>query len=167
MDLREDRDDLRTKIEAAGRDLTRLRDEIGVQLELAGMEAKRIWEALEPHVARTQAGLRDAVKTVAGALHDREPSLELHLALMDARERLREMEPGLRAIARRVREAGTAALPDVPDPVKLKARLASMDLDDAWQRRRHEVERGMREAESFARKLADDILARLEQLRSK
>lgn len=165
--MSEEGNNLRAKIEQAGNDLARLRDEIGVQIELAGMEAKRTWEALEPHVARIQAGLGDAVKSATRSLHDREPSLELHLALMDARERLREMEPGLRALGRRMHEAGAAALADIPDPVKLKARLASMDLDDAWQRRRREVERGMHEVESFGRKLVEDILTHLRRLLSK
>ena len=162
--MSEDRENVRGKIEQAERDLASLRDEIRVRLHLAGMEAKRVWEALEPHVARTQAQLRDAADSATRSLHDREPSLELHLALMDARDRLREMEPGLRAIGARLREAGAEVVASIPDPVKLEARLASMDLEDAWERRRREVEKGLREVESLGRKLADEIVSLVERL---
>lgn len=157
-------DAVRERVERAAQGLSRLRDELRVQLHLAGMEAERAWEALEPHVSHTETRLRHAAESARHGAHDRKATLEMHLALMDVRDRLREMEPALHALGQRIQQAGAEAAASVPDPVKLQARLASMDAADALQARRREVERGIQEVEAFGRRLAEEIVALLERL---
>lgn len=164
--MSERREELRERAERAGEELRRLRDELGVRLHLAGLEAKGLWSSLEPHLARIEARLEEAAAGAARELHDQEAALRLHLALMDARDRLAEVEPALRSLGDRIRAAGAEVAGGIPDPVRLQAKLASMDLEDALQRRRREVERGLREVEAFGGRLVDEIATRLRKLRS-
>jgi len=157
--------DVSGRIERARQELARLRDELGVQLHLAGLEAQEAWRGLEPHLARAQGRLEEAGRSLARGLHDEPASLEAHLALMETRDRLRELQPSLQALRARVRQAREGARAAIPDPVKLQARLASMELEDALAQRRREAARSLREIESFGRGLADEIVSLIDGLR--
>jgi predicted nucleic acid-binding Zn-ribbon protein len=159
-------DDVRERIERAAEKLARLRDEIGVQLHLGGAEAKQVWQRLEPEVERAWSRLEEAARHVTRGLHDESVTLEAHLALMDARDRLREIQPTLQAVRERIKRAGSGALASIPDPVKLEARLASMDLADAVQRRRAAIAEELRQAGSLAHRLVDEIAKLLEKARA-
>jgi hypothetical protein len=69
-------------------------------------------------------------------------------------------------VRERIKRAGSGALASIPDPVKLEARLASMDLADAVQRRRAAIAEELRQAGSLARRLVDEIAKLLEKARA-
>lgn len=149
--------DAREWLTQAREGIARLRDEVRVRVHLAGLEAKQAWEGLETQLGRAQTRLEQAARSAEQGLHDGPAGLEVHLAVMEARDRLRELAPALQAIRARIERAGEQGAAQVPDALKLEAQLAKMDLADAVERRRAEAERGMREIRTRLRALADEI----------
>lgn len=138
-----------------------VREEIKLRAHLLGMEAKDAWEEiLLPQLDEIERRLSDAGRTAehrAEESVDEQTRMRLHLALLEARDRWHEVEPYLRDAVAKLRSAGgqaKGALANLPsESMKLRAKLAAMDAEEAIQQRVEQLERSQAAGAGFARKV--------------
>ncbi len=96
-----------------------LRDELQVKLHLAGMDAHDSWKKAEPGLVRAEKRLREALDLVVPGGSDK-VRLELQLGLMEAKDRVRELEPTVRQLGDAVTDAAKTGF------AKLKENLTKL-----------------------------------------
>lgn len=146
----------------AAEELGRVKDTLKVKAHLGSMEAEQAFTAVNDQLLKVSHQLvRAAEKGVENIkdLKDEDAQLQLHLGLMDARDRWENLRPHLVKIAQEVEDTGQATLDSLGvDRAKLQARLAEMDAEDAIKRRTEEAKVAFSKAGEGANKIAQDFL---------
>lgn len=142
--------------------LTRLKRQLGEDAERLNEEGKQVWEqTLRPE-------LDAIIERVKGASNrtEEEIKLQTHLGLMEAKERMHELEPFFESFARDLKDAGTD-LRATLDHSRLKAHLAKLDASDVVDKRRQELAATLADARATAHRTAEEARAEIARVGKK
>ena len=160
------RDDLKEGLSDLGNKVDTFTDRMKVQLNLGSKEAKRLYEDnLEPAIDR----LRSEVKAASGDLDTATDTAEVkaHLAFMEVKERWGHLREHVDGVVHSMKSKGETKV----DEAKLKAKLASMEADDAvsdrTKRAQEKLESAADVVKSETKKGLADIREAMDDLISK
>lgn len=152
--------------------LATLRDVVRVRAHLAARDAQDALQQIDDQLGLAEKALRRAMRGLEQRSDEAE--VQMHLAWLEARERLERVAPALRDLARGGQVGGrgaTESAAETWDSARLQAHLAAMDAADAWQffleQRRRAFQASLRDARAEGEKAARDLLDWLKELRQR
>jgi hypothetical protein len=123
-----------------------------------------IERALVRELDRVAAGVKDAgTQALRGAVD--ETAVQLHLGVLEAKERLALIDPFLRKVLHRA-ERAKSDIKDFAAPAKLHLALARMEIADAIDARRRRAHEELATLDRATEHALDELVAHIDKITS-